>query len=161
MQEKPLSGTRYTLDINVVAIYLVENHPGNKYVKETIDFGIENKIEFILFDFLPLRVYWILTTKWGAEKRSSQEAIISFLDLPNIKLVSVDKEDIQKAFTMAKKINHDVYDLIYAVIALKTNSNGIITTDTDFKKICAHTNLEYINPIPKNILRRFHLYKHK
>ena len=159
MREKLPLGTRYTLDINVVAIYLVENHPGNRYVKRIIDYGIENNIDFILFDFLPLRVYWILTSKWGAKKELSREAIVSFLDLPNIKLVSVDKKDIQKAFTLATKLNHDVYDLIYMVIALKTNSKGIITTDTDFEKICYNTNLEYINPVPKSVLRKFKLYK--
>ena len=159
MQEKLLLGNRYTLDINVVAIYLVENHPGNRYVTEVLDFGIRNKVEFILFDFLPLRVFWILTSKWGIRKDDAKDAIISFMDLPNVKLVSIGKDDIKEAFKIAKLVNHDVFDTIYCVIAKKNNCAGIITTDRDFEKICGELGLEYINPVPDTILKKFHKYK--
>ena len=41
MPEKQLLGSRYVIDINVAAIYLVENHPRNKYVTEFA--GLRNR----------------------------------------------------------------------------------------------------------------------
>jgi len=159
MQGRSLLGNRYTLDINAVAIYLVENHPGNKYISKVIDKFIVKGVELILFDFLPLRVYWILTSKWGVNKSDAMESILSFLKLPNVKLYHVDKKDIEEAFNLANKIKHDVFDIVYAIIALKSGSSGIVTTDTDFEKICKFLNLEYINPVPLEALKKFKAFK--
>ena len=159
MLEKQLTGNRYVLDINVMAIYLVENHPGNKYISTIIDNAISKNIELIIFDFLPFRVYWILTSKWKVQKQEAKEAIISFLKLPNLKLVPLNKQDILEAFKKAEAIKHDVYDITYIVLAKKTNATGIIATDTDFENLCKNENLQYINPVPKNILKKFSQYK--
>jgi len=159
MLEKQLTGNRYVLDINVMAIYLVENHPGNKYISTIIDNAISKNIELIIFDFLPFRVYWILTSKWKVQKQDAKEAIVSFLKLPNLKLVPLSKQDILEAFKKAEAIKHDVYDMTYIILAKKTNATGIITTDTDFENLCKNENLQYINPVPKNILKKFSQYK--
>ena len=135
MPEKLLTGNRYVLDINTMAIYLVENHPGNKYVSAVIDDAISKNIELLIFDFLPFRVHWILTSKWKIEKREAREAITSFLKLPNLKLIPLNKQDVLEAFRKAEAIKHDVYDITYIVLAKKTNATGIITTDTDFKDL--------------------------
>ena len=52
MLEKQLLGNRYVIDINVAAIYLVENHLGNKYVTELLDHAIESKINTEFSHFL-------------------------------------------------------------------------------------------------------------
>lgn len=105
MLEKQLTGNRYVLDINVTAIYLVENHPGNKYISTIIDNAISKNIELIIFDFLPFRVYWILTSKWKVQKQDAKEAITSFLKLPNLKLVPLNKQDILEAFKKLKPLS--------------------------------------------------------
>lgn len=159
MQDRQLLGNRYVLDINVVAIYLVENHPGNKYISEIIDKGITSGVEFLLFDFIPFRVYWILTSKWKVERSEAEEALCSFLRLPNISFLCMNKKDVEVAFKLSKEIGHDIYDTIYAVLAKKANAKGIITTDCDFEKICEKLRLHYLNPVPKDVLREFHAFK--
>jgi predicted nucleic acid-binding protein len=52
-------------------------------------------------------------------------------------------------------MNHDVSDYMYLALALQENANSIITTDSDFEKLCNHAGLKYLNPIPKEILKRF------
>lgn len=71
----------------------------------------------------------------------------------------MNKQDVLEAFRKAEAIKHDVYDITYIVLAKKTNATGIITTDTDFKDLCKNENLQYINPVPKEILKKFSLYK--
>ena len=159
MLEKLLLGNKYVLDVNVVAIYLVENHPGNRYVSKVIDEGIKRGVEFILFDFIPFRVFWIMTSKWKVDKEEAKDAILSFLNLPNVELSCLDKRDINEAFNLAKRLGHDIYDTVYAFLALKTKAVGIITTDIDFEKICKKLNLHYLNPVPKEILSKFYTYK--
>jgi len=152
-------GTKYVVDINVVAIYLVENHPGNEYVSKLLDSAIKNKVKLVLFDFLPFRVFWIMTSKWKAPKKEAEESVLSFLTLPNLTFVCLEKEDIKNAFELAKKLHHDVYDVVYIVLAKKSLADGIITTDTDFEVLCSKVGLEYVNPVPKHILERSVQYK--
>jgi len=159
MLEKQLLGNRYVIDINVAAIYLVENHPGNKYVTELLDHAIENKIKLIIFDFLPFRVFWILTTKWRIPKTEAERAIQSLMTIPTLDLICLEKEDILSAFKLAKILQHDIYDVVYIVLAKKSSANGIITTDTDFEVLCSKVNLEYVNPVPKHVLKQFVQYK--
>ncbi len=161
MQARPLTGNRYVIDINAMAIYLVENHPGHKYISNVMDYAVENGIDLVIFDFLPFRVYWILTSKWGIDKREAREAIESFINLPVVKLVSLEKKDILVAFKKADELSHDVYDVTYIVLAMKTKAAGIITTDTDFEKLCKATKLQYINPVPNEILKKFSRYKYR
>ena len=152
-------GNRYVIDINIASIYLVENHPGYAYVSSLIDKTIYSGIRLIIFDFLPFRVFWIMTSKWDIPKYKAMESVLSLLELPNIHLVSLNKEDILKAFDLSKNLKHDVYDATYIVLAEKTKANGIITTDTDFEKLCNKVGLEYINPVPRHILKKFERYR--
>jgi len=39
--------------------------------------------------------------------------------------------------------------------ALKEDATTIITTDTGFKRLCKRVNLNYINPVPIDVLKRF------
>ncbi len=159
MPERQLLGSRYVIDINVAAIYLVENHPGNKYVTDLLDYAIENKIRLIIFDFLPFRVFWILTTKWGIPKVEAGRAVQSLMTIPTLDLNCLEKEDILSAFKLAKTLRHDIYDIVYIVLAKKSSADGIITTDTDFEALCSKVNLEYVNPVPKHVLKQFVQYK--
>jgi len=152
-------GTKYVIDINIMAIYLVENHPGYPYVSELIDSMISQGTKLILFDFLPFRVYWIMTSKWKIPKNEAADSISSFLNIPNVSLICLETRDILHAFKLAKELHHDVYDIVYLVLVEKTSANGIITTDTDFKTLCEKIGIEYINPVPKNILKKFSSYK--
>lgn len=91
-----------------------------------------------------------MTEKWGCDKTESAEAIKHFVenyDRPHY--YCIQRKTITRSFELARKLNHDVYDCVYLAAAMQENASAIITTDTDFQKLCKRLNLEYINPIPK------------
>ena len=44
---------------------------------------------------------------------------------------------------------------MYLALALQEKATAIITTDTDFEKLCDPLGLKYINPVPREVLKRF------
>ncbi|MCD6510736.1 MAG: type II toxin-antitoxin system VapC family toxin [Thermoprotei archaeon] len=162
MQEKQLLENieKKIWDVNVLAIFLVEDHPGNKYVSPTVEEGLRGAYIPILLDILPIRAYWILEKKWGINKKEAALAILDFLkkyDTPQF--VPIRKEMILEAFKLSKELKHDVYDCIYLALAKQEKASTIITTDTDFEKLCQRTGLKYENPVPLEILKQFQCYK--
>jgi len=68
---------------------------------------------------------------------------------------SLSRETILEGFRLAKDLKHDVFDCMYLALALQEKAAGVVTTDTDFEKLCNHVGLKYINPVPKEVLKRF------
>jgi predicted nucleic acid-binding protein len=60
-----------------------------------------------------------------------------------------------KGFQLAGELRHDVFDCMYLALALQEKAAGIVTTDTDFEKLCKNVGLRYYNPVPKEVLKRF------
>lgn len=150
------SKERRVLDVNTLAIFLVDDHPGNQFVSPVVEEGLRGVYIPLLMDILPIRAYWIMTEKWGCEKRESAQAIKYFVeeyDTPEY--YCLRKETIAKSFELAEKLNHDVYDCVYVAAVLQENASAIITTDTNFEKLCKNLRIQYINPVPLNVLRRF------
>jgi predicted nucleic acid-binding protein len=105
---------------------------------------------------LPMRAYWIMTKRWGLHERDCKASIEHFLgsyDMP--RYVALSRNAIQKGFRLAEDLKHDVFDCMYLSLALQEKAEGIITTDTDFENLCNQVGLKYINPVPKEILKRF------
>jgi len=147
-------------DVNILAIYLVRDHPGNKYVTPIIESGLKGEYIPVLIDILPIRAYWIMEKKWKIEKGEAEASIRDFLEkYDNLLITKLTKETILNAFKLSKELRHDIYDTVYVSVAKSTNATTIITTDTDFKKLCKKTNLKYLNPIPPKILKKFKNYK--
>jgi hypothetical protein len=48
-----------------------------------------------------------------------------------------------------------VFDCVYLTFALQEGAKAIITTNTDFEQLCKRVKLEYLNPVPTEVLRRF------
>ncbi len=44
---------------------------------------------------------------------------------------------------------------MYLALALQEKASGIVTTDTDFEKLCNQIGLKYINPVPHEVLKHF------
>lgn len=144
------------LDVNALAIFLVEDHPGNHYVSPVIEEGLRGAFIPLIIDILPVRVYWVMTKKWGCTKRESAEAIKHFVreyDRPQYCCLS--RRTITETFKLAEQIKHDVFDCVYLSLALQEGASAIITTDTDFERLCKRVNLNYINPVPIDVLKRF------
>lgn len=144
------------LDVNTLAIFLVEDHPGNKYVSPIVEEGLRGAFIPLIIDILPVRAYWVMTKKWNCGKKESADAVKHFVgeyDRPQYCCLS--RQTITESFKLAEKLKHDIFDCVYISLALQEGASGIITTDTDFQRLCKHVELNYINPVPMNILKRF------
>ena len=143
-------------DLNVLAIFLVKGHPGFEYISTVVEEGLRGIYIPLIMDFLPMRAHWIMTRRWGLPEENCAKSIEYFLktyDTPCYP--SLSREAILNGFCLAKDLNHDVFDCMYIALALQENASGVVTTDTDFEKLCNHVGLEYINPVPREVLKRF------
>jgi predicted nucleic acid-binding protein len=158
MQGRPplANEERRVIDLNVLAIFLVEDHPGHSYVAPVIEEGLRGAYVPLIMDVLPLRAYWVMTEKWGCGKEESARAIRHFVKEYHIpQYFSLHRQTILNSFDLAEELNHDVYDCVYLAAAKQENARAIITTDTDFERLCGLTGLEYMNPVPSRVLRQF------
>ena len=109
-------GDRVLVDVNALAIYLVEDHPGHPYIEKELEPGLEGKRELLIFDYLPLRVHWVLTSKWRLPEAATRQAISSFLEQP-VTMISGDAETIKETYRIAEEKRHDVFDCFYIALA--------------------------------------------
>jgi len=110
----------------------------------------------VIMDILPVRAYWIVTRKCECPEKESAGAIKHFVkayDRPQHP--NLTQESIVESFKLAEKLKHDVFDCVYLALALQEDADAIVTTDTDFERLCKHVGLEYANPVPLDVLRRF------
>lgn len=134
----------------------MKDHPGNEYVSSVVEEGLRGAYVPVVMDILPVRAYWIMARRWGCSEKESAEAIRHFVkayDRPQYS--SLRKEAIVESFRLAEELNHDVFDCVYLAFALQEGAKGIVTTDTDFERLCKRVGLEYVNPVPIEVLRRF------
>ncbi len=147
---------RKVFDVNTLAIFLVDDHPGNRYVSPIVRDGLRGVYIPIMMDILPIRAFWVMTRKWGCPKEESAEAIEHFVKAYDRAQYScLQKQAILESFKLAKQLKHDVYDCVYIAFALQESASAIITTDTDFELLCQKARLDYINPVPKEVLSQF------
>jgi Predicted nucleic acid-binding protein, contains PIN domain len=143
-------------DVNVLAIFLANGHPGFKYVSPIVEAGLRGAYTPVLMDILPVRAYWIMTHPWGLPKPACASAIQQFVQLYDLlKYAALHRETIVEAFKLATELNHDVSDCMYLALALQEGASSILTTDTDFEKLCSQVGLRYVNPVPRDVLKRF------
>jgi len=152
--------TRKLIDINFFSIYFVEDHPGFSYIKKVIDEGLTGSFNIIIPEILPFRAFWILTTKWGIDKQLAKEIILDFVKNYSIPIYTgLRRETIIEAFKYSNELNHDIYDCYYLALAKQEDATSILTTDTDFDKLCKRVGLNYENPVPLDILKKFNTFK--
>lgn len=147
---------KQVFDVNVLAIFLVKDHPGNAYVSRAVEEGLRGAYIPLVMDILPVRAYWVMTRRWGCPEKESADAIAHFVkayDRPRYPCLK--RETVLEGFRLAEKLGHEVFDCVYLAFALQEKAEGIITTDTDFESLCSRVSLKYINPVPKEVLKRF------
>jgi predicted nucleic acid-binding protein len=143
-------------DVNILAIFLVKGHPGFEFISTVVEEGLRGTYIPLIMDFLPMRAYWIMTQRWGLPEEDCADSIEYFLktyDMPCYP--SLSRETILNGFRLAKDLRHDVFDCIYLALALQEKATGVVTTDTDLELLCNHVGLKYINPVPREVLKRF------
>jgi len=147
-------------DVNILAIFLVEDHPGHDYVAPVVGAGLRGEYIPVMLDIAPIRAYWILERKWGISREEARRAVLEFVkryEMP--RYVQLKRESVLLSFELSQKLKHDVYDCIYLSLAIQEGASSIITTDTDFEKLCQAIGIKYENPVPIEVLRRFGAYR--
>jgi predicted nucleic acid-binding protein len=103
-----------------------------------------------------------MTVKWGCSKDESADAIANFLDVyERPQYPGLHKSSGLESFRLAEELRHDVFDCAYLALAQQERAKSIITTDTDFRRLCKRLKLEYQNPIPEDVLKRFRAWTQK
>ena len=147
---------RILVDVNCLAIFLVEDHPGHSYVSREIEKGLSGHFIPIILDIVPMRAYWIMTHPWGCGAAESERALRHFLDAyPLVEYCPLSKTVLHRAFDLARELHHDPFDSTYLAGALENQASGIMTTDTDFRRLCQAKKLDYVNPVPPRVLEKF------
>ena len=144
------------IDLNFFSIYFVNNHPGYNFIEKIMNDGLNGSFKLIIPDYLPFRAYWILTSKWKIQKKDAKELINDFTknySSPDYK--GLERRFIVEAFKYSDELHHDVYDCFYLALAKQEEASSILTTDTDFKKLCNKLELNYENPVPIDVLKKF------
>ena len=142
-------------DVNVLAVFLVEDHPGHPYIEPVVSEGLAGAYRLIVPDQLPLRVRWILTTRWGVPKAEADRVIEDFLQHRRVRYAGATRPTLLRAFELAKLLRHDVYDTFLLALAESHGASAIITTDEDFRDMCREVRIAYENPVPPEVLARF------
>ena len=143
------------IDLNILAIFLVEDHPGHRHVEPAISSGLAGEYRLLMPDQLPLRARWVLTKRWEINREEADRAIEDFLEHRRVRYLGASRATMQRSFEMARLLRHDVYDTFYLALARDHGATSLLTTDRDFRTLCKKVDLDYENPVPEEVLRRF------
>lgn len=153
----PGSAERILLDVNVLAIGLVDDHPGHQYVRPELDAGLAGSFEPLVFDAHPLRAQYILTTDFQVDRAAARNSVQSLLRQA-VRIIGASREVLLEAYELSADLNHDVYDCFLLALGLVHEVDCLLTTDTDFNRLCRNVSLTYVNPVPPAVLERFDGY---
>ncbi|HET7322726.1 MAG TPA: PIN domain-containing protein [Halococcus sp.] len=149
-----MSSRRVLPDLNALSIQLVDDHPGHPYVANELVPALSGEESLLVFGYLPLRVQWVIEDL-GFETVDARNAVSSLLQDP-MEFVHIDGETTLRAYDISAEKNHDVYDCFYVALARETEADALVTTDRDFERLCENEDFEYVNPVPEDVLERFH-----
>lgn len=151
-------GERRLLDVAALAVRLVENHPGHPYLAEALADGLAGEDTLLVHGYVPLRAQWVLVSEWGIDRVDARNAVGTFLQQPH-ETVDADTDVLLDAYESSAAKNHDVYDCFLLALAREHEADAIVTTDTDFETLCANEAVAYHNPVPEDVLGRFHAFE--
>lgn len=141
-------------DINALSIQLIDDHPGHPYIAERLVPALQGNHTLLMFGYLPLRVQWVLEDL-DFSTVDARNAVTSLLQYP-MEAVNITPDMILDAYEISAEKNHDVYDCFYIALAREANADTLVTTDRDFAALCENEHVDYVNPVPEEILSEFH-----
>ena len=146
-------GERLLLDVNALAILLVEDHPGHEYVRDRLNPGLRGEDTLPVSDYLPLRASGS-SRRSGISTACEPGAVTSVLNQP-VELVAASRETLRVAYEISAAEDHGVYDCFYVALARQHDADALVTTDRDFETLCAEESVAYENPVPDTVLAQF------
>src|SRR2546428_13870200 len=104
--------TSKLIGLNILAIFLVEDHPGHPYVDRAVSSGLAGEYRLLVPDPLPLRARWILTNRWGVDRLEGDRAVEEFLQQCRGRHLGTSRTTPHRAFELSKTLRTDVYDTV-------------------------------------------------
>ena len=150
-----MATTSKLIDVDVLAIFLVEDHPGHRYVDPVVSAGLAGGYRLLVPGDLPLQARWLLTAEWGVPAAEADRAIEDFLEQRRVRYVSPDRGTLQAAFALARRLRCDVADAAYLALARAHGASAFVTTDAGLRTLCEKAGIAYENPIPRAVLAEF------
>lgn len=143
---------QYLLDVNTIAIAMVEEHPGHDHVYAEL---MQNSVDRVVYHpYTLLRAYWVLTSEWDYNTADSRRVVRRFL-MHFRETVSSDWQTVKLSFDLAVKWNHDVFDCFFIALCRQHDLDGVMSTDRDFSELCRRDGLDWVNPVPEDVIAEF------
>lgn len=134
-------------DVNILAIGLTDDHPAYEDVYPWIEEALDGPNALLVFDYYPLRAQYIMTKQFGVQPVDARNAIQSLVQSP-ARIISATDTTVLEAYEISAEKNHDVYDAFLLALARSYDADYLLTTDTDFDKLCETEDVTCQNPIP-------------
>jgi len=134
-------------DVNILAIGLTDDHPAYEDVYPWIEEALDGPNALLVFDYYPLRAQYIMTKQFGVKPVDARNAVQSLVQSP-ARIISATDTTVLEAYEISAEKNHDVYDAFLLALARSYDADYLLTTDTDFDKLCETEDVTYQNPIP-------------
>jgi len=121
---------RILVDVNTLAIFLVEDHPGHSFVAREMEKGLSGHFIPLILDVVPMRAYWIMTRQWDCDPAQSEKALRHFLDAyPIVEYCPVSMRVLHQAFdlgqgTPPRPVRHDVPSRSAGIPGLRDYDHG-------------------------------------
>lgn len=143
---------RYLLDVNAIAIAMVGEHPGHEYVYDEL---MQHPVDCVVYNpYTLLRAYWVVSSEWGYEQEESRSVTRRFMNHFRATVPS-DRQTIESAFDIAVEVGHDVFDCFFIALARQHGLDGVMSTDRDFNELCQRESLDWVNPVPPEVIDQF------
>jgi len=144
-------GVKILTDVNVLAIGLTDDHPAFEHVHPWLREALDGPNVLLVPDYYPLRAQYVMTREFGVEEVEARNAVQSLLRSP-ARIVSATDAVLLDAYEISAAKDHDVYDSFILALARSTEAAYLVTTDTDFDRLCADEEAVYRNPVPEETL---------
>ena len=154
LADVPDDAERVLVDVNALAIGLVDDHPGHEFVEPWFAAGFGGEFVLSVFDYHPFRAQYVMTTNFAVDTVAARNAVQSLLAQP-VEIVSAALETLLAAYEISAAKNHDVYDCFLISLARHHDADCLLTTDTDFATLCEDESVAYANPVPESVRRQF------
>ncbi len=135
-------------DVNVLAIGLTDDHPVHTEVTPWIQHALDGPNVLLVFDYYPLGVQYLMTDRFGVSEVDARNAVQSLIRSP-ARIIHATEPTILDAYEISAAKNHDVYDSFILALARSHAADYLLTTDSDFARLCEGEEVTYVNPVPE------------
>jgi predicted nucleic acid-binding protein len=144
-------GTTVLTDVSALAIGLTEDHPAYEYVRPWLTDALDGPTTLLVPEYYALRAQFIMTRNFDVDETEARNTVQTLIRSP-ARIICATEADLLTAYRISVEKKHDVYDSYLLALARAFEVDYLVTTDSDFDRLCADEQTEYRNPIPDDEL---------